>query len=70
MALAWQGLGRTALPVIRSYYDHENVAVRLAALEAGLPDCSGVALGVDRLVMLACGAGHIQEVLAFPADRA
>ena len=42
----------------------------LAALEAGLPDCSGVALGVDRLVMLACGADHIQEVLAFPADRA
>ncbi|MDY7092298.1 MAG: EF-P lysine aminoacylase EpmA [Acidobacteriota bacterium] len=42
----------------------------LAALEAGLPPCAGVALGVDRLVMLAAGASSLQEVLAFPADRA
>ncbi len=42
----------------------------LAALEAGLPDCSGVALGVDRLVMLAAGAESIEEVIAFPVDRA
>jgi lysyl-tRNA synthetase class 2 len=42
----------------------------LAALEAGLPDCSGVALGFDRVVMLACGAKSIDEVIAFPADRA
>lgn len=38
----------------------------LAALKHGLPHCSGVALGIDRLVMLAAGAEHIDEILAFP----
>jgi lysyl-tRNA synthetase class 2 len=42
----------------------------LAALAHGLPDCSGVALGVDRLIMLAAGAHTIAEVMAFPVDRA
>lgn len=42
----------------------------LAALDAGLPDCAGVALGFDRLVMLAAGKAAIQDVIAFPADRA
>lgn len=42
----------------------------LAALANGLPDCSGVALGFDRLVMLASGARTIGEVIAFPLDRA
>lgn len=42
----------------------------LAALEHGLPDCCGVALGVDRLLMLAAGAADIRDVLAFDWDRA
>lgn len=42
----------------------------IAALEHGMPRCSGVALGVDRLLMLQLGAQSIAEVLAFPADRA
>ena len=42
----------------------------LMALANGLPDCAGVALGVDRLVMLAAGVTDIREVLAFPIDRA
>jgi len=42
----------------------------LAALDAGLPDCAGVALGFDRVLMLATGATKIDEVLAFPVERA
>jgi len=38
----------------------------LAALEQGLPDCSGVALGFDRLLMVASGSQTIDQVLTFP----
>lgn len=41
----------------------------LDALTAGLPDCSGVAIGLDRLLMLASGCGSIEQVLAFPISR-
>ncbi len=42
----------------------------LAALAAGLPAVAGVALGLDRVLMLRAGAGHIDAVLPFPLARA
>lgn len=42
----------------------------LAALAHGMPDCSGVALGLDRLLMLMTDAESIDNVLTFPIDRA
>ena len=41
----------------------------LAALAHGVPDCSGVALGIDRLLMLVTGATDIKDVLAFDWER-
>ena len=42
----------------------------LQALEEGLPSCSGVALGVDRLLALAMGCSSISEVMSFDVSRA
>lgn len=42
----------------------------LDALAHGLPNCAGVALGVDRLVMLALNENHIANVLSFTQENA
>ena len=42
----------------------------LAALESGMPACSGVALGLDRLFMLALGKNEIADVILFPSPIA
>jgi lysyl-tRNA synthetase class 2 len=42
----------------------------LAAMSAGLPDCAGVALGIDRLLMAAGRHASLADVIAFPLERA
>jgi lysyl-tRNA synthetase class 2 len=54
-------MGKVQLPV-------ENRM--LEAMRAGLPRCTGVALGFDRLVMLAAGRAELAQVMAFTASRA
>lgn len=58
---ARQAAGKPVLPVESRL---------LEAMRTGLPDCTGVALGFDRVVMLAGGAKTIAEAMAFPSDRA
>jgi lysyl-tRNA synthetase class 2 len=41
----------------------------LAALEQGLPDCAGVALGFDRLLAVALGAARLSEAMSFSIDN-
>ncbi len=42
----------------------------LAALNAGMPECAGVALGFDRLVAVAMGAAQLADVMAFNIGNA
>lgn len=49
-------LGKQELPLDEHF---------LKALEKGIPDCSGVAVGFDRLMMLRHNAKHIEEVIPF-----
>ncbi|VXB60795.1 Elongation factor P--(R)-beta-lysine ligase [Luteimonas sp. 9C] len=59
---AVRGSRGTALPAIDE--------ALLDALDAGFPDCAGVALGVDRLMMAMLGTGRIADVIAFDFARA
>ncbi len=60
-----QGFHRVC-KVLGFHSDHHLIA----ALEHGMPECAGVALGVDRLLMNLCDAATISEVTAFPSSRA
>ncbi len=52
--------GKRALPMDSRLLD---------AMRAGLPPCAGVAVGVDRLLMVMTGANSISEVMAFGFDE-
>jgi lysyl-tRNA synthetase class 2 len=41
----------------------------LAALAAGLPDCAGVAVGIDRLIALATGQTDVASAMSFAHAR-
>jgi lysyl-tRNA synthetase class 2 len=56
-----RGMGKPLPPVDENF---------LAALESGMPACSGVALGLDRLFMLALGKSEIKDVILFPSPIA
>jgi len=52
--------GQKIMPIDQSLLD---------ALEAGLPECSGVAIGLDRLLMVLSREKHIRDVIAFEIDK-
>ncbi len=59
-------LKRAEMGLVAQPIDHHLIE----ALKSGLPDCAGVALGIDRLIMLSLGCDHIDQVTAFPFPRA
>ena len=52
--------GRKTVPLDKKF---------LKSLEQGLPECSGMALGIDRLIMWFCGTENIQDVICFSEDE-
>ncbi len=56
--------------IIRQAGGKATVSKKFLQAVGHMPPCGGIALGVDRLVMLFCNATSIQDVLAFPQDWA
>jgi len=57
---------------LRRTLSKENIAIDqkfIAALEQGLPQCAGIAMGVDRLFMLQQNASSLADVVSFVADK-
>ena len=55
-----QSEGRSTVPLDEKF---------LRSIQQGMPESSGMALGVDRLIMWLCDAKHIREVLCFTEDE-
>ncbi|TWT39921.1 Elongation factor P--(R)-beta-lysine ligase [Thalassoglobus neptunius] len=61
---------QNALRAARGLREFETETHLISAMESGLPECAGVALGFDRLAMLCLGLKSVREVLSFPFEFA
>jgi len=57
---------RASMGLVQVQPDHNLID----ALASGMPECAGVALGVDRLIMLALQKNQIKDVISFDIERA
>ena len=60
----FKGLGMTDAEIV------DRFGFFMEALEYGAPPHGGMALGIDRIAMIACGEPNIREVIAFPKNQA